>query len=282
MNTLARNLPGGRRARSDCAFLTSIRRGGVLSCQRNEILWPMPSSTAPTFCSSAFEGRAARTTSSHYANAQDIFVQGDRADAVFRVEDGNVKLTVRAAGGKRAVIAVLHPGECFGEGCMEGTTVRCSTATAMRGCTIARVTKVHLLARLRAEPALARLFIAYLLKRVARSEDDQADRLLNSSERRLARLLIRIANSPCESPPTPVANLDQGTLAQMVGTTRSRVSFFMNRFRKQGFIDYNGHLHVHKALLTFLRGASEAAESLNAKLLSSASPRVIPIRTRAP
>ena len=212
----------------------------------------MPRSAAPTFCSSAFEGRAARSSSSHYANGQDIFVQGDPADAVFRVEEGNVKLTVRAADGKRAVIAVLSAGECFGEGSLEGTPVRGSTATAMRGCRIARVTKVHLLARLRAEPALARLFITHLLQRVARSEHDQADHLLNSSERRLARLLLRIASPNGGRSTTSVANLDQGTLAQMVGTTRSRVSFFMNRFRKQGFIDYNGHLHVHKALLTFL------------------------------
>ncbi|MDP9269090.1 MAG: Crp/Fnr family transcriptional regulator [Acidobacteriota bacterium] len=203
---------------------------------------------------SAFEGRAALTSSCHYTNGQDIFVQGDRADAVFRVEDGNVKLTVRATGGKRAVIAVLRAGECFGEGCLEGTPVRGSTATAMRGCNVSRVTKVHLLARLRSEPALARLFITYLLQRVARSEDDHADRLLHSSERRLARLLLWIAHPNGGTLSTSVDSLDQGTLAQMVGTTRSRVSFFMNRFRKQGFIDYNGRLHVHKALLTFLRG----------------------------
>ena len=214
---------------------------------------------APTFCSSAFEGRAAHTTSSHYAHAQDIFVQGDPADALFRVEDGNVKLTVRAGDGKRAVIALLRAGECFGEGCLEGAALRGSTATAMRGCNIARVSKSHMLARLRAEPALARLFIAHLLQRVARSEDDHADRLLHSSEKRLARLLIHIATPNGGSPATSVANLDQGTLAQMVGTTRSRVSFFMNRFRKQGFIDYNGHLHVHKALLTFLGAAASVS-----------------------
>jgi len=213
----------------------------------------MSKPSGPTFGSSGFEGRLARTTSSHYANGQDIFVQGDRADAVFRIEDGNVKLTVRSADGKRGVIAVLRTGDCFGESCLEGDSRRGSTATAMRGCNIVRVSKAHMLARLRAEPALARLLINHLLHRVAVSEGDQADRLLHSSEKRLARLLIRIANPHGESPATSVANLDQGTLAQMVGTTRSRVSFFMNRFRKQGFIDYNGHLHVHKALLTFLR-----------------------------
>ena len=211
----------------------------------------MSRSAAVSFASSGFEGRAASITSSHYASGQDIFVQGERADALFRVEDGNVKLTVRSADGKRAVIAVLRAGECFGESCLEGSGRRAATATAMQGCNIARVTKTHMLARLRSEPALARLFITHLLQRVAHSEDDKADRLLHSSEKRLARLLLRIASSNGNSS-SSVPTLDQGTLAQMVGTTRSRVSFFMNRFRKQGLIDYNGHLHVHKALLTFL------------------------------
>jgi len=212
----------------------------------------MSKSAPPTFGSSGFGGRVARAAS-HYINGQDIFVQGDHADAVFRVEAGNVKLTVRSGNGKRGVIAVLRAGDCFGEACLEGAARRASTATAMRGCDIASVTKTHMLARLRSEPALARLFITHLLHRIARAEDDHADRLLHSSEKRLARLLIHIASPNGGPSSASVASLDQGTLAQMVGTTRSRVSFFMNRFRKQGFIDYNGHLHVHKALLTFLR-----------------------------
>jgi len=205
-----------------------------------------------TFSSSGFDKQAAETTTAHYDKGQPIYSQDDAADAIFRVEDGSVKLSV-ALDGKRAVIAVLCAGECFGEGCLEGHAHRTSSATAVLESDIVRVPKAPMLRRLRQEPALARLFISYLLLRVASSEGEHANRLLNSSERRLARTLLRLTDSHNGSGRPPrVINLDQRTLAEMVGTTRSRVSFFMNRFRKKRFITYNGTLRVHKALHNFV------------------------------
>jgi CRP/FNR family cyclic AMP-dependent transcriptional regulator len=205
-----------------------------------------------TFSSSGFDKHAAQTTTIHYDKGQPIYSQDDAADAIFRVEDGSVKLCV-AVDGKRAVIAVVSAGECFGEGCLEGDSHRTSSAIAVLGSEIVRVPKAPMLRRLQEEPALAKLFISYLLVRIASSEGEHANHLLNSSERRLARALLRLADSHKGSgrPPRDV-NLDQRTLAEMVGTTRSRVSFFMNRFRKKGFIEYNGTLHVRKALSDFI------------------------------
>jgi CRP/FNR family transcriptional regulator, cyclic AMP receptor protein len=206
----------------------------------------------PTFSSSGFDKHAAETTTVHYDKGQPIYSQDDAADAVFRVEDGSVKLSV-ALDGKRAVIAVLSAGECFGEGCLEGDAHRTSSATAVLKSKIVRVPKTPMLRRLRQEPALAKLFISYLLVHIASSEGEHAHHLLNSSERRLARVLLRLSDSHNGSGRPPrVINLDQRTLAEMVGTTRSRVSFFMNRFRKKGFITYNGTLRVHKALHDFV------------------------------
>ena len=214
---------------------------------------------ASTFCSSGFDKRASRPTMGRYSKGEAIFSKGDPSDAIFRVEDGNVKLTVKSQDGKRAVIAVFQAGECFGVGCLRGKSVRQTTATSIGDTSIARVSKTIMLRRLRAEPALAKLLIAYLLGRVGRSEDDQADQLLHSSERRLARLLLMLSSFGSDSAHTvSLSEFDQGTLAQMVGTTRSRVSHFMNDFRKRGFIEYNGDLKVHQALLSFLEGSASA------------------------
>jgi CRP-like cAMP-binding protein len=208
-----------------------------------------------TFNSSGFDKHVAQTTTAHYGKGQPIYSQDDAADAIFRVEDGSVKLSV-ALDGKRAVIAVLCAGECFGEGCLEGDARRTSSATAVLESKVVRVPKGPMLRRLRQEPALARLFISHLLLRVAGAEGEHANHLLNSSERRLARALLHLTDSHNGSGRPRVIKLDQRTLAEMVGTTRSRVSFFMNRFRKKGFIAYNGTLHVHKALRNFLQQTS--------------------------
>jgi CRP/FNR family cyclic AMP-dependent transcriptional regulator len=207
----------------------------------------------PSFTASGFDQRASRTTTCEYVNRQVIFSQGDAANAIFRVEHGNVKLTVRSKAGKKAVIAVLRAGECFGEGCLTGNSQRTFTATSIRQSTIGRVGKRTMIRRLHREPALAKLFIAHLLLRVGRVEDDLVDQLLNSSERRLARLLLHLCAFGRPGARPALVHVDQGTLAQVVGTTRSRVSYFMNQFRERGLIDYNGSLHVHKALLDFLQ-----------------------------
>jgi CRP/FNR family transcriptional regulator, cyclic AMP receptor protein len=208
----------------------------------------------PTFSTSGFDKRAACTTISDYAKGQPIFSQGEVADAMYRVEHGNVKLSKKSEHGKNAVLAVLHAGESFGESCLDGTALRSSTATAVQNSRIARVGRRPMLRRLQQEPALAQLFISHLLLRVANSEDDHANQLLNSSERRLARILLKLTSFNNGGPRRSrrAIKIDQGTLAEMVGTTRSRVSYFMNQFRKKRFIDYNGTLHVHRALLTFL------------------------------
>jgi CRP/FNR family transcriptional regulator, cyclic AMP receptor protein len=186
-----------------------------------------------------------------YRAKQAVFSQGDAADAVFYVKSGKVKLTVLSTHGKQAVIAILEPGQFFGEGCLAGQPLRMSTASAIQASSIVRVKKETMVALLRGDPAFAELFLAYLLSRNVRIEEDLVDQLFNSSEKRLARLLLLLAHFGKESKPEPVLpKVSQETLAAMIGTTRSRVSFFMNRFRKMGFIHYNGGLNVHSALLT--------------------------------
>jgi CRP/FNR family transcriptional regulator, cyclic AMP receptor protein len=186
-----------------------------------------------------------------YRAKQVVFSQGDPADAVFYVQSGKVKLTVLSKHGKQAVIAILEPGNFFGEGCLTSQSLRMSTANAMEPSTILRVAKETMVALLRREPEFAERFIAYLLSRNVRIEEDLVDQLFNSSEKRLARLLLLLAHIGKESKPELVLpKVSQETLAAMVGTTRSRVSYFMNRFRKMGFIHYNGGLNVHSALLT--------------------------------
>jgi CRP/FNR family cyclic AMP-dependent transcriptional regulator len=186
-----------------------------------------------------------------YRPKQVVFAQGDPADAVFYVQSGKVKLTVLSTHGKQAVIALLEEGDFFGEGCLASQPLRMSTANAMQPSAIVRVDKQAMVGLLRREPEFAALFIAYLLSRNVRIEEDLVDQLFNSSEKRLARLLLLLAHFGKESKPEPVLpRVSQETLAAMIGTTRSRVSYFMNRFRKMGFIHYNGGLNVHSALLT--------------------------------
>ena len=190
-------------------------------------------------------------TTREYRNKQVVFSQGDPADAVFFIESGKVKLAVVSTRGKEAVIGVLEAGSFLGEGCLAGQPLRMSTASAIQPCSIIRVAKAAMLRLLHREPDFAELFITYLLSRNVRIEEDLVDQLFNSSEKRLARILLLLAHFGKESrPETVIPKVSQETLAAMVGTTRSRVSYFMNRFRKLGFIDYNGGLQVHSALLT--------------------------------
>jgi CRP-like cAMP-binding protein len=214
----------------------------------------MPRKRALSFNSGTFLKKiGSRRTSQNYRNKQPIFSQGDAADAMFYVEAGNVKLTVLSKRGKKAVIAIFRQGDFFGEGCLGAPSLRMSTATAVHLATITRVEKVIIVRILHEDPVFARLLIAHLLSRVVRIEEDFLDQLFNSSEKRLARTLLLLAGLGTQSKSDPaVLKVSQGTLAEMVGTTRSRVSFFMNRFRKMGLIDYNGSLRVHRALLTYL------------------------------
>src|SRR5712675_629988 len=199
----------------------------------------------------AFLGRiGAGKTVERYRKNQKIFGQGDVADTVFFILKGKVKITVLSEHGKEAVVGIISAGQFFGEGCLEGNELRAATSHAIEECEITTITKNAMLATLGAEPKFAQFFISYLLSRNSRIEDDLIDQLFNSSERRLARLLLLLANFGKEgdAPPVPVT-LSQETLAEMIGTTRSRVSFFMNKFRKKGFIDYNGKIEVRRSLL---------------------------------
>jgi CRP-like cAMP-binding protein len=182
---------------------------------------------------------------------QHVFEQGDVADTVFYIQKGKIKLTVVSDQGKDAVVAILEPGQFFGEGCMNGHKLRISTTTAMDDSVVTSITKDAMLAALHDEPKFSEMFMAYLLTRNGRIEEDLIDQLFNSSERRLARILLLLANFGKEGSPKPISpNISQETLAEMIGTTRSRVSFFMNKFRKLGLIDYNGHIEVHNSLLS--------------------------------
>ena len=192
-------------------------------------------------------------TIADYRKSQLVFSQGDRADAIYYIQRGKVKLTVVSDSGKEAVIAILGAGNFLGEGCLAGRPLRLGTATAMSECSIIRLEKLATIRVLHDEPAFSNLFVAYLLTRNMRIEDDLVRQLFNSSEKRLARLLLLLANFGKESKPEPViAKISQETLAEMIGTTRSRVSFFMNKFRKLGFIEYNGELHIHSSLLNIV------------------------------
>jgi CRP/FNR family cyclic AMP-dependent transcriptional regulator len=187
----------------------------------------------------------------NFRTKQTVFAQGDAADAVFYVESGRVKLTVVSTRGKEAVIGVLEAGSFFGEGALAGQPLRMSTANAIQATTLVRVNKSTMVRLLHREPEFAEHFIAYLLSRNVRIEEDLVDQLFNSSEKRLARILLLLAHYGKDSrPETVIPKVSQETLAAMVGTTRSRVSYFMNWFRKLGFIHYNGGLQVHSALLT--------------------------------
>jgi CRP-like cAMP-binding protein len=199
----------------------------------------------------AFLGRAGvGRTVQKYEKNQKIFSQGDIADAVFFIRKGKVKITVLSEHGKEAVVGILAEGQFFGEACLDGSKLRTATSHAVGECLITSITKAAMHKALGAEPKFSAFFMSYLLSRNSRIEDDLIDQLFNSSERRLARLLLLLANFGQEGAAPPIAiDLSQETLAEMIGTTRSRVSFFMNKFRKKGFISYNGKIEVHSALL---------------------------------
>ena len=199
-----------------------------------------------TFLAHVGDGRSI----SKYGKDRTVFAQGEPADAVFFVQKGKVKVTVVSEQGKEAVVAILGTNDFFGEGCLAGQARRISTVAAMTDSTIVRLDKAAIVRVLHEEPAFSEMFISHLLGRAIRVEADLVDQLFNSSEKRLARLLLLLANFGKEAKPEPViAKISQETLAEMIGTTRSRVSFFMNKFRKLGFINYNGGIEVHSSLL---------------------------------
>ena len=185
-----------------------------------------------------------------FAKGHEIFAQGEAADSVFFIQKGKVKVTVLSAQGKEAVVGILAQGQFFGEACLDGVKLRTSTSHAMEECLLTSLTKDIMIATLNAEPKFSAFFLAYLLARNSRVEDDLIDQLFNSSERRLARLLLLLANfGKGEGAQRVPITLNQATLAEMIGTTRSRVSLFMNKFRKRGYISYNGKIEVHSSLL---------------------------------
>jgi CRP/FNR family cyclic AMP-dependent transcriptional regulator len=188
-----------------------------------------------------------------YAAGQALFAQGDKCDSIFLIESGQVKISVLSEQGKEAVIAILDGGDFCGEGCLGGQTVRMSSAVTLVECAVVRIKKAVVIRRIHEEPAFAEKFTAHLLARNIRTESDLIDQLFNSSEKRLARLLLLLANFGKEGKPEPILTpITQEMLAEMIGTTRSRVSFFMNKFRQLGFIEYNGQLKVHSSLLSMV------------------------------
>ncbi len=190
-----------------------------------------------------------RNVSTFHRN-ETVFAQGEKADKVFYIQKGSVKVVVLSEQGKEAMVGILEPGQFFGEGCLTDNPLRVSTTTALEDCVITVITKAAMLAVLHSEPKFSELFMSYLLTRNSRIEADLVDQLFNSSEKRLARLLLLLANFGKDGILQPIkVQVSQETLAEMIGTTRSRVSFFMNKFRKLGFISYNGKIEVHNSLL---------------------------------
>ena len=209
---------------------------------------------APLFDPATFLATAGigRDISKH-SKKEVIFAQGEEADAVFYIKKGKVKVAVLSKDGKEAVVALLGPDEFVGEGCLIGQPKRLATASAMTECETMRVAKTEIQRLLHDEPAFSQMFVSHILARNARIEEDLVDQLFNSTEKRLARLLLLLANFGKEGRTEPIlAKISQETLAEMIGTTRSRVSHFMNKFRQLGFINYNGHLEVHSSLLGVL------------------------------
>jgi CRP/FNR family cyclic AMP-dependent transcriptional regulator len=209
---------------------------------------------------------------SKYRKDQMVFSQGSPADAVFYIQKGKVKITVVSEQGKEAIVAILGPDEFCGEGCLTGQPRRMATAAAMTECEIMRLEKAAMIRVLHEEPAFSEMFVAHLLVRTIRVEEDLVDQLFNSSEKRLARALLLLANFGKDGRPERIiAKVSQETLAEMIGTTRSRVSHFMNKFRELGFIDYNGHLEVHSSLLNVVLHDQPNISSVHAAAGSSAA-----------
>jgi CRP-like cAMP-binding protein len=240
-----RRAPGAPRkaarpAASDAVKLSSVKMSALLE--------PAASFDPRLLLTKLSVGKSSR----EYLADESVFSQGDPADAVFYVQSGKVKLTVVSKSGKEAVVAILPQDSFFGEGCLAGQLLRMATASAEQKSTVIRVEKQIMLDLLHQDPEFAERFLAYLLSRNIRMEADLVDHLFNSSEKRLARLLLLLANFGQESKPIPlIAKMSQETLAEMIGTTRSRVSFFLNRFRELGFVDYDGGgMHVHSSLVS--------------------------------
>jgi CRP/FNR family cyclic AMP-dependent transcriptional regulator len=201
------------------------------------------------FLSTIDDGRSIAS----FAKKRTIFAQGDLSDAVFYIQEGRVKLTVVATSGKEATIGILTQGDFFGEGCLAGQPLRMCSATAMDDCSVMHIDKKSMMEVIHRERAFSDMFVEYLLTRNIRYEEDLVDQLFNSSEKRLARILLLLAHFGKDGKPqVTIPKISQETLAEMVGTTRSRVNFFMNRFRKLGFVRYNGGLEVHSSLLNIV------------------------------
>ena len=208
-----------------------------------------------SFLAKVGEGRIIAT----YHKNQPIFSQGDPANALFYIQKGKVKLTVVSTHGKEAIVAILGPADFFGEGCLAGQPRRISTAAALSDCSIARIEKRAAIKVIRNQPRFSELLMSYLLTRNIRIEEDLVDQLFNSSEKRLARILLLLANfGKNGKPELVIPKISQETLAEMVGTTRARVSFFMNKFRKLGLVEYNGGLEVHSSLLNIVLHDSDS------------------------
>jgi CRP/FNR family transcriptional regulator, cyclic AMP receptor protein len=221
-------------------------------------MWPVPSkklapaaAPLPPFDLQSFlDSAGVARKIAKYARSAVIFAQGDPAAHVCYVQQGSVKLSVLSRTGKEAVVAILGPGDFFGEGCLAGQPKRIATASAMSASTVLLVEKPQMLEMLHAHAALAERFLAHMLARNIRIEEDLVDQLFNSSEKRLARILLLLARYGKQDQPLRIPKLPQETLAEMVGTTRSRINFFMNKFRDLGFIEYNGEIKVNSSLLT--------------------------------
>jgi CRP-like cAMP-binding protein len=232
--------------------IEDARGAGIFSSLRDGPRVRMARRPKATFDPKAFlatvnHGR----TISTYARDEVVFRQGSPADAVFYIRRGNIKIAVTSKQGREAVVAILKPGEFFGEGCLIGQPLRLATARAVTKCEVMRVRKTEMVRVLHAEPAFGELFMAHLLTRNSRVEEDLVDQLFNSSEKRLARTLLLLTNFGKEGTPQAITpRISQETLADIIGTTRPRVNAFMNKFRRLGFIDYNGDLKVHNALLS--------------------------------
>lgn len=200
-----------------------------------------------------FKRYDSRTTTRVYLNREMIYSQGDKSDSMFFIRSGNVKLTTTSKRGKKAIIAILHNGDFFGEGCLVRKSLRPSSAIALGSSSIARITSASVARSIHREPSFAKIFISHLVHRIGRIQDEFVDQIFSSSEMRLARILLAMAGFGQDASQEPVLlKVSQETLAEMVGTTRSRVSFFMNRFRDRGLIEYNGNLRVYPTLLEFL------------------------------
>ncbi|HET7085524.1 MAG TPA: Crp/Fnr family transcriptional regulator [Rhizomicrobium sp.] len=208
-----------------------------------------PPDRSASFLAQPGKGR----TITKYGKNEIVFSQGDAADAVYFVHKGKLKATVVSDRGKEAIAALVGAGEFFGEACMAGQAQRLVTVSTMTDAVVVRIGKFEMVRLIREQPGFSQTFTTHILNRTIRVEADLIDQLFNSSERRLARLLLLLANYGSEGKPEPIiAKISQETLAEMIGTTRSRVSFFMNRFRKLGLISYNGHIEVHKSLLNLI------------------------------